>query len=392
MHPRAFGPRPRDDRAARSTARLASGTFLPAPPYTATPPAGRTVSVGGHGIYLRHVPGPAGTTPTWYIHGLEGTSRNWDRLAAVLSDRSGGYAPDLPGSGWSAPPRRGYSLAGESELVARLIRRIGGSPVHLVGNSRGGFVATLLAAHHPELVRTLTLISPAVPDFRVIRERGADARLVLVMLPGAAVPVRRMLGSIAPQDRARALALTCFGEPAALTDADLAAAAQEFADRKRMPWATESVVESLRSLIRAQLRRGRDSFTAAARSVAAPTLVVWGTRDRLVDCRLAEPTAALFRDGRLLMLERTGHVAQMERPESVARAMVALWQDAAVCDRVPGAADAHGAASAAETAAVTAAYRRADAAAVATPHGPAGLRRGGGAGAPRPPAQPIVAT
>jgi pimeloyl-ACP methyl ester carboxylesterase len=84
----------------------------------------------------------------------------------------------------------------------------------------------------------------------------------------------------------------------------------------------------LRSLIRAQLRVGRWSFAAAARSVRVPVLVVWGTRDRLVDVRLARRTADAFADARLLVLARTGHVAQMERPATTARAMIGLWQGA----------------------------------------------------------------
>lgn len=212
-------------------------------------------------------------------------------------------------------------------MVARLIQRRGSGPVHLVGNSRGGFVATLLAAQFPELVRTLTLISPAVPDFRLFGERGADARFALVMLPGVLEPLARRLDAIDPADRARRLAWHCFGEPEALTTADITAAADEFRARSAASWAGESTVRSLRSLIRAQARIGRRSFRSEAGSVGVPTLVVWGTRDRLVDCRLAEKTAGMFRDSRLLVLARTGHVAQMERPVAVARAMVALWDD-----------------------------------------------------------------
>lgn len=329
VHPRRFGPSPRDERAELTTARLASGDFPDPPAFTAPSPPGRTVTVGGSDVFVRSWPGPAGATPTWYIHGLEGSSRNWDRLAAVLSDRSPGHAPDLPGSGLSAPPPGRYSLMADARLVARLISDSGDDQVHLVGNSRGGMVAILLAAEFPRLVRTLTLISPAVPDFRMVGERGASARLALVMLPGVLGPVTRMLDSLSPDDRARGLAYTCFGEPEALTAADLAAAATDTAARRAMPWASESVVRSLRSLIRAQLRPGRRSFAAAARTVTAPTLVVWGTRDRLVDCRLAQRTAAAFADSRLLMLAQTGHVAQMERPVAVARAMAALWEDLA---------------------------------------------------------------
>lgn len=330
---RTFGPRPHDERAALTTARLAAGR-LPTPPELWAPsPPGTTHHVDGRGIFVRHTRSATmtgGNVAAWYIHGLEGSSRNWDRLAAELSGVGDGFAVDLPGSGRSAPPRDGdYSLLGEADLVASAIRRQGSTPVHLVGNSRGGFVAALLAARHPELVRTLTLISPAVPDFRLIGERGADARLALVMLPGALRYVSRMLQTISPTDRARGLAATCFGEPEALSDQDLRAAADDFAEQRVLPWYATTTVESLRTLIRAQVRRGRWSFRAAARAVRVPTLVVWGTRDRMVDCRLAESTTAAFADARLLMLARTGHVAQIERPEEVARAVIALWQDEA---------------------------------------------------------------
>ena len=58
--------------------------------------------------------------------------------------------------------------------------------MHLVGNSYGGVVATLLAARRPDLVRTLTVLAPAVPDLRLTRDRGADPRLGLLLVPGTA--------------------------------------------------------------------------------------------------------------------------------------------------------------------------------------------------------------
>ena len=60
-----------------------------------------------------------------------------------------------------------------------------------------------------------------------------------------------------------------------------------------------------------------------------PTLVIWGTRDRLVDVRLARQTAGAFPDSRLLVLAGVGHVAQMEAPSPTARAIAALWAGAA---------------------------------------------------------------
>ncbi|MBN9609540.1 MAG: hypothetical protein BGO26_07725 [Actinobacteria bacterium 69-20] len=338
---RNFGPRPRDELTRWSTAPLAHDTLAPIPGFAAEPPPAEVVTVCGQDVLVRRTDGPARAPHTWYIHGLDGASTNWDRLAAALNGHSTGFAMDLPGSGRSEPPRDGdYSITREAKLCASLIERVSRGPVHLVGNSRGGVVATYLAARFPQLVRTLTLVSPAVPDLRLAGERGADPKLALVMLPGIRPWVVRQLALISPAQRASALAAVCFGEPERLSPADLAAAEHEFRERSAFPWMRDATVMSLRSLIRAQMRPGPWSYAAACRSVRVPVLIVWGTRDRLVDARLARRTVRDFADGRLLMLARTGHVAQMERPAQVARAMLALWRAATPVDRrAPAARD-----------------------------------------------------
>ena len=52
----------------------------------------------------------------------------------------------------------------------------------------------------------------------------------------------------------------------------------------------------------------------ATRPITSPTLVITGRQDRLVDVRVAPAVARLIPDSRLLVLDRVGHVAQMERP------------------------------------------------------------------------------
>lgn len=62
----------------------------------------------------------------------------------------------------------------------------------------------------------------------------------------------------------------------------------------------------------------------------APALLIWGTDDRLVDVALAPRALAAFRHSRLLILPGVGHVAQLEQPETVARAFLALLEESAV--------------------------------------------------------------
>ena len=330
-----IGPPPRDDLAAWTDAPSVSVSLGPSHEFGDPPPPGAVQLVDGRGVFVRRTAGTGEQAPDlWCIHGLGGYSSNWDRLGSVLSPYATTWAPDLPGSGRSEPPPNGrYSLVGEADLVADLIRRLSSGPVHLVGNSRGGVVATFLAARHPELVRTLTLVSPAVPDLRPTHDRGADPRFALVMLPGIPAKVEHRLAGVSPRDRAIGLAQLCFGEPEKLSEGDLALAEEEFRARAELPWTTSAMLASLRALIRAQLRPGPWSFSAAAHRVRVPTLVIWGTRDKLVDVRLSRRTAAAFADHRLLVIAGSGHVSQMERPAECARAMLALWDTPAPADR-----------------------------------------------------------
>jgi alpha-beta hydrolase superfamily lysophospholipase len=64
-----------------------------------------------------------------------------------------------------------------------------------------------------------------------------------------------------------------------------------------------------------------------AARITAPTLVITGRQDRLVDVRVSPAVAKLIPDSRLMVLDQTGHVAQMERPEIVARAVLAMLDE-----------------------------------------------------------------
>jgi pimeloyl-ACP methyl ester carboxylesterase len=63
-------------------------------------------------------------------------------------------------------------------------------------------------------------------------------------------------------------------------------------------------------------------------AIKAPTLVIWGDRDRLVNVSRAARTATVIPGARLLVIRDVGHVAQMEQPRTVARAVLALLDDA----------------------------------------------------------------
>jgi pimeloyl-ACP methyl ester carboxylesterase len=303
-----------------------SDAVLPPPDVTTPPWPGRAVPVDGSSVHVRHTPGGPGSEPAVYVHGLGGSATNWTDLAAVLAGHLDGDALDLPGFGWSDPaPRGNYSLTMHARTVMRLVEVLDRGPVHLFGNSMGGAVAILLAAHRPDLVRTLTLISPAVPDLRP--RGGSDAMMPLLLMPGTSRLIERRLASMDPSVRVRQVLELCYGDPSLVPPQRLAEAAEEARRRVELPWAMTAFTRSLRGLIGAYLPGARSLWRSAAR-ITAPTLLVWGDRDRLVNVALAPRAAAAIPGSRLLVLRGVGHVAQMEDPTSVARAFLAMREDA----------------------------------------------------------------
>jgi pimeloyl-ACP methyl ester carboxylesterase len=75
---------------------------------------------------------------------------------------------------------------------------------------------------------------------------------------------------------------------------------------------------SARALTAEFLRKGRHSPWRDVTRITAPSLVIYGQHDRLVDARAAGRAAHLFNDARVVVLPRTGHVAHMEHPDAVA--------------------------------------------------------------------------
>ncbi|MDQ6875650.1 MAG: alpha/beta hydrolase [Actinomycetota bacterium] len=306
-----------------------SDVALPPLDVTRPPWPGEPVMLDGTATYLRSTPGAPGAEPALYIHGLGGSSTNWTDLAALLRSRLAGEALDLPGFGHSDPaPRGGYTLPALSRRVARLIEHSDRGPVHLFGNSLGGAIAVHLAATRPELVRTLILISPAMPNLRP--SRGSDPLLPLLLVPGVSTVAERRLAKLSPRRRAEAVIALCFADPSVVPENRLAEAAAEVERRNAVPWAMDAFVRTLRALIGSYLAPGPRSLWRAAGRVSAPTLIVWGRQDKLVDVSLAGRLAGTMPDSRLLILDSVGHTAQLESPVQVARAVLALLAE--TCD------------------------------------------------------------
>jgi pimeloyl-ACP methyl ester carboxylesterase len=182
-----------------------------------------------------------------------------------------------------------YTLADMAEDASRLLAELKLAPAHVVGASMGGMIAQTLAARHPEQVRSLVSIMSNTGQ----RWSGQPSpRLYAALLRRAPREreafVRHMEGVFA-----------AIGSPGALRDVDdvrvLAGASY---DRDHDP---SGPGRQLAAIIASGDR------TRELRRVAAPTLVIHGSADRLVAPSGGRATARAIPGASLMKIPGMGH-------------------------------------------------------------------------------------
>jgi pimeloyl-ACP methyl ester carboxylesterase len=281
-------------------------------------------------VFVRSTPRRPGAEPALFVHGLGGSALNWTDLMGLLSRPAehasedtvpplAAEALDLPGFGYSPPPADGdYSLAARAAAVISLIEKRGYWPVHLIGNSLGGAISTRVAARRPDLVRTLTLISPALPD---LRPRLLPMRLALVSAPGVGRWLVNKMLAMPPDQRTDTSIAELYANPNLLQPERRNEAISEVIRRDSLGYAADVLLGSTRALVAEYTRPGPGSLWRDAARVTALTLLIHGSHDRLVNPGMAGRAARTFKNCRVVVLPRIGHVAMMECPDLVTAEM-----------------------------------------------------------------------
>jgi len=289
----------------------------------------RKIHLDGAMLHVRDTPGTtASAEPAVYVHGLGGSSQNFTDVAALLADRFDGQAVDLPGFGYSDPSRR-YSIPAFADRLIAFLEYGGRGPVHLVGNSLGGSISVRVAALRPDLIRTLTLISPAMP-FLDPRRTAQGPMLPILALPRADRLFAWGMARLTVEEMAEQVLAACFGDTTRVHEQRRAEAIEEIRLRYTVAHYPKAYLGTLRGLVSSFVRAylpGMNSQWRLAARITAPTLVVGGLNDKLVDPRVPAQVAKMIPDSRLLILPGVGHVAHMEVPRIVARAIVGLLDD-----------------------------------------------------------------
>jgi pimeloyl-ACP methyl ester carboxylesterase len=280
-------------------------------------------------VHYREWPGPAGGPVFVCVHGLGGSLLNWAPVAPELSRRGRVLAMDLGGFGMTPAGDRGTSVGANWRLLDGFLNALDAAPAVLVGNSMGGMLSLIEAAHHPSKVDRLILVDAVFPRARAIRAQPSPRVSALF-----ALYANRRLGQWLLSTRARRLGperlvretLRIIAADSASIDPTLVAAMVELA-RRRMDfeYATRAFLDAARSIFQEQAFPSR--YRALVRSVRAPALVIHGDGDPLVPVGAAREAAAEHPNWKLAVMDGLGHIPQIEAP---ARWLAAVeeWLDA----------------------------------------------------------------
>jgi pimeloyl-ACP methyl ester carboxylesterase len=237
--------------------------------------------------------------PVAFVHGLGGNWQNWlENLPRVAEGRRT-LALDLPGFGRSEMPASKISISGYARTVDAWLEQLGIGHVAMVGNSMGGFIAAELAIRYPERVERLALVAAAGISITNLRRRPAMTVARLSAAIGALTASRSR--AIIARERLRHIVISPIIRHPTRVAPDLLSEIMQGSGKP-------GYIDALDALT-------SYDFRDRIGEISAPTLIVWGHDDVLVPVKDADEFERLIPKSKRLVMEDTGHVPMLERPQ-----------------------------------------------------------------------------
>jgi pimeloyl-ACP methyl ester carboxylesterase len=240
------------------------------------------------------------------IHGLGAAKSSFFDTAAGLA-RAGYrvHALDLPGFGASSKHAVApYTSRWFASSVVGVMDALEIERAHIVGNSLGGRVAIEVGLRAPERVDALALLAPAVAFVK--RDFHPVVRLLRPEL--GLVPHRLHRALVAGQLGAM------FADPDALDPTIADVVVDEFQRIYGSAGARLAFLSAARNIY-LDKPFGRGGFYPRLADLEPPALFVWGSEDRLIPPGFRRHVERWLPSAEQIVLERCGHVPQVERPE-----------------------------------------------------------------------------
>lgn len=266
----------------------------------------KQLDLAGHKITYLESPRVEGQETLVLIHGFGANKDNWVRFAAALPEQLHLVILDLPGHGDSDKPLDAqYDLDDQVRNVHAFLQALDVKRAHFAGNSMGGAISALYAATYPDQVATASLLDPGgifehQSEFNQMVGKGENPLIISK-----------------PEDFDYLLSFALSEQPF-------------------IPWPVKSVMAEkaaanyeINKVMFAALQGEHEyDFKAAIATIQAPTLILWGDEDRLIDVKNADIFEQLIPGARKKIYTGIGHAPMVEVPDESAQDVYAFIQAA----------------------------------------------------------------
>lgn len=240
------------------------------------------------------------------IHGFGGSLETWHDIYPGLSAEFSTVRLDLRGSGFTSKPHdQKYSPDDQAEFLIHFLEKLGVGHVVLVGHSLGGEIALvtyLRLKDHPQKVTI---------DGLVLLDSAGYVQKQPAFVAATKNPISHffMSYSIPPKLRAKFMLEALFADNSRATPDRICRYAY-FMDIRETRYPMEQT---------AKLIEPPDAKSNELRfkNINVPTLIIWGGEDPGLPIENAHRFHSDIRGSKLVILEKTGHVPQEERPQEV---------------------------------------------------------------------------
>lgn len=241
--------------------------------------------------------GPQDAPVLLLLHGFGGDADNWTFFTPLFNKQFRVIIPDLPGFG-----QTGYIAGADYTLekqVARLrefLDQLKVDKAHVVGNSMGGYIGAAFAANHPQRVLSLGLFNAAgvdMPRKSPFYEAVLEGRNLLLVRERA--------------DFERLLALVYHKKPY------LPGYLKNDITKKSI------MVANDQDVIFQGVFGELVWLDAHMPSITAPTLILWGDDDRVLDISSIDLFKAGIPHADVAIIPACGHVPMLEKPRETAK-------------------------------------------------------------------------
>ncbi|NWT95045.1 ABHD6 lipase, partial [Urocynchramus pylzowi] len=241
------------------------------------------------------------------LHGFSAHKDMWLSIVKFLPKNLHLVCVDMPGhEGTTRSDLDDYSISGQAKRIHQFVEciKLNRKPFHLVGTSMGGNVAGVYAAQYPEDICSLTLICPAglpsttdskfIKQLRELQESRRIDRIPLI--PSTPEEMADML---------KLCSYVRFKVPQQILQGlvDVRIPHNEFYRKLFLEIVDE---------------KSRHSLHENMSKIKAPTQVIWGKQDQVLDVSGASVLASAIPDCHVYILENCGHSVVVERPRKTA--------------------------------------------------------------------------